>query len=88
VNEIRNRFKNNIFRLCITEEHIEPLPGYFSLLAEEKKGIYTEVRIQKEPQISNSALLSALAQQYDIHSFTEELPSMNDVFIRTVKEPI
>jgi ABC-2 type transport system ATP-binding protein len=88
VNEIRNRFKNNIFRLSVAEEHVEPLPGLFSLLTEEKKGMYTEARIQKEARISNSALLSSLAQQYDIHSFTEELPSMNDVFIRTVTESI
>ena len=86
VHEIRNRFKNNTFRLLVTNEHLEPEAGYYSILTEEHKGIYTEVRIQKEAQISNSALLSALAQQYNIHSFTEELPSMHDVFIRTVQE--
>jgi ABC-2 type transport system ATP-binding protein len=84
VQDIRNRFKNNTFRLCVTDERIEPLPGYFFILSAEKKGIYTEARIKKEDQISNSALLSALAREYDIHSFTEELPSMNDVFIKTV----
>ena len=84
VHDIRNRFKNNTFRFCINDEHIEPLPGYFSILSEEKKGVYNEIRIQKEDQISNSALLSALAQQYNIHSFTEELPSMNEVFIKSV----
>ena len=84
VHEIRNRFKTNTFRICITDEQIEPMVGYFSLLSEEKKGIYTEALIQKEVQISNSALLSALAQKYDIHSFVEELPSMNEVFIKSV----
>ena len=84
VQAIRTQFKSNIFRLSITDERIKPLPEYFTLLSEERKGIYTEVRIQKEAQISNSALLSALALQYNIHSFTEELPSMNDVFIKTV----
>ena len=84
VHDIRNRFKNNNFRLCVDEEHIEPLPGYFSILSEEKKGVYNEIRIQKEDQISNSALLSALAQKHNIHSFAEELPSMNDVFIKSI----
>ena len=84
VQDIRTRFKNNTFRLCVNDEHIESLPGYFSILSAEKKGIYTETRIQKETHISNSALLGALAHKYDIHSFTEELPSMNDVFIKTI----
>jgi len=86
VHEIRNRFKHNIFRLCVTNEQIEPVPGLFTILTEEKTEFYTEARIQKEAQISNSTLLSALSQQYDIRSFVEELPSMNDVFIQTVKE--
>ena len=84
VNEIRNRFKNNTFRLNISDEQIEPMDGFFSILSVGKTGNYTDVRIQKEAQISNSALLSVLAQQYDIHSFVEELPSMNEVFIQTV----
>ena len=86
VHEIRNRFKTNSFRLCITNDRIEPMAGFFSILTVEKTGSYTEARIQKETGITNSVLLSALAQHYDIHSFVEELPSMNDVFIRTVKE--
>ena len=84
VHDIRNRFKSNIFRLCVTDAHLESLSGCFSILSTEKKGIYTEARIQKESNINNSALLSALTQKYDIHSFMEELPSMNDVFIKTV----
>jgi ABC-type uncharacterized transport system, ATPase component len=84
VGEIRTQFKNNTFRLCITDDRIEPQPDCFSILSEEKKGIYTEARIQKEARISNSALLSALAQKHNIHSFAEELPSMNDIFIKSI----
>ena len=84
VHQIRNRFKTNTFRLCVTNEHIEPVAGFFSILTEEKTGNYTEARIRKEANINNSELLSALAQQYDIHAFVEELPSMHDVFIQTV----
>ncbi|MDR0796684.1 MAG: ATP-binding cassette domain-containing protein [Tannerella sp.] len=84
VNDIRNRYKNNIFRLNIADERIESMPGFFTLLSAEKKGLFTEAHIQKEVRIGNSALLNVLAQRYDIHSFVEELPSMNDVFIKTV----
>ena len=84
VREIRNRFKKNTFRLCVTNERMEPVDGFFSILSAEKTENYTEAHIQKEVHISNSVLLSVLAQHYDIHSFVEELPSMNDIFIQTV----
>ena len=84
VREIRNRFKKNIFRLCVANERMESMDGFFSILSAEKTENYTEARIQKEAHISNSVLLSTLAQHYDIHSFVEELPSMNDIFIQTV----
>lgn len=35
--------------------------------------------------MSNSALLTQIAQQTEIISFTECLPSMNEIFIRTVE---
>ena len=56
----------------------------FSLLTEKDLAGTSEVRIHKEPGITNSALLSALAGQTEIISFTEEIPSMNDIFINTV----
>jgi ABC-2 type transport system ATP-binding protein len=85
VHEIRYRFKSNTFRLTVTEANIEPMGGLFSILSTGKIGNFTQAHIQKEGQISNSVLLNALSQQYDIHSFVEELPSMNEVFIQTVK---
>ena len=86
VQEIRNQFKTNTFRICITDDRIEPVAGFFSILSVDQTGNYTEARIRKEASISNSILLGDLAQRYDIHSFAEELPSMHEVFIRTVTE--
>lgn len=56
----------------------------FSVLSEKRQNGFTELRIHKEEQISNSELLTALALRYEILSFAEELPSMNDIFINTV----
>jgi ABC-2 type transport system ATP-binding protein len=86
VHEIRTRFKSDTFQLSVTDEQIESMEGFFAILSVEKKGNYTQARIQKDGRISNSDLLTALAQKYDIHSFVEELPSMNEVFIQTVRK--
>lgn len=42
--------------------------------------------VKRNPHLeSNSALVAALAGQVEIRSFCEQLPSMNDIFIRTVQ---
>lgn len=86
VRKIRERFKSNTFRLsvpCGTE--IRNLTSdYFSLLSENRQEDVSELRIRREQDVSNSFLLTELARLCEICSFTEELPSMNEIFIHTV----
>jgi len=84
INEIRNQHKENIFRITVIDEQIISGPGLYTVLSTNKLAGHTQALIHKTGNISNSALLNALTQQYEILSFTEELPSMNDIFIRTV----
>lgn len=86
VAEIRNRFRNRTFTLrlssggALTEEQ----PSLFTVLSEKEQSGIRELQIRKADGVSNSELLSALARKVEILSFTEELPSMNDIFINTV----
>ena len=86
VTEVKSRFRTNNFtlRFHTGSGKLQPIPEMFSLLTEKDLAGTSEVRIHKEPGITNSALLSALAGQTEIISFTEEIPSMNDIFINTV----
>jgi ABC-2 type transport system ATP-binding protein len=85
VREVRERFRENIFRLRVTAGGpLTPSPGIFVILSEERKGGYDEIRIRRNAGVGNAPLLEALCRQCEIHSFVEELPSMNDIFIRTV----
>jgi ABC-2 type transport system ATP-binding protein len=45
-------------------------------------------KLRKLTSISNSELLSLVGAQGEICKFTECIPSMNDIFIRTVEEKI
>ena len=57
----------------------------FEILSSEIKGgehIYT---IKKTNEMSNSQLLTAIAAGNEVTSFSECLPSMNEIFIRTVE---
>lgn len=85
VHEVRERFRENIFRLRVaTGGSLASSPGVFSILSEEKKAGCDEIRIRRDDGVSNASLLETLVRQCEIHSFVEELPSMNDIFIRTV----
>lgn len=86
VTEVRNRFRTNNFTIKYQTESgsLQPAEDLFSILSKKDLAGTSEIRIHKEPTISNSALLSKLAGQAEIISFTEDIPSMNDIFINTV----
>lgn len=85
VQEIRSRFRTNIFKIGINENNVlEKNPALFSII-EEKNDYHSKViRLYKEGSTSNSELIGYLSQKCDIVSFEEEIPSMNDIFIKTV----
>ncbi|HHX31771.1 MAG TPA: DUF4162 domain-containing protein, partial [Bacteroidales bacterium] len=45
---------------------------------------YIDLRIKKLEGISNNELAQLIFDRYEVVSYDEELPTMNDVFIKTV----
>lgn len=86
VDEVRNRFKQHTFTLSHAGERVlqTPAEGYEILSESRRSSGVTELRIRKEASLSNSDLFLRLAKRYEILSFAEELPSMNDIFIQIV----
>jgi ABC-2 type transport system ATP-binding protein len=84
VKEIRERFRSHIFRLSVASGAEGLASDYFSVLSEDRRDGCTELRIRREQPVSNSFLLTELSRSCEILSFTEELPSMNEIFINTV----
>ncbi len=63
-----------------------PISGKdFELISQSEKNGIIESKIQKMNVGTNNALLKSLLSQTEIHTFEELLPSMNDIFIETVK---
>ena len=48
----------------------------------------TTYRLKKQEGFSNSALVQSLASEVEIRSFSEILPTMNDIFLRTVGDDV
>lgn len=85
VSEVRKRFKSNTYKLAIPNEKELVLCNNFGIISSEKKNgelIYT---LKKETDITNSELIRCISENNEITSFTECLPSMNEIFIRTVE---
>jgi ABC-2 type transport system ATP-binding protein len=86
VNEIKNRFKTHNFVVKVANgDTIASIDGVFDVLpATEERFKQDEIRIHKYPETSKKALFDALTNQADITYFSEEIPSMNEIFIHTV----
>ena len=85
VDEVRSNFKTNTFNARILKAPLSSSPEIFTILSSSPgRNDTMDIRIRKECDISNSALLNILAQKHEIYSFTEELPSMNDIFLKVV----
>lgn len=56
----------------------------YTLLGKKELPGITELHLKKKPGVTSTDLIVRLARQYELLSFAEELPSMHDIFIRTV----
>ncbi len=86
--DVKNRFKKNIFSLEIWEEDpaVEAMLGeQFSVLGKEPLPHSVQYRIQIPEGKRSNDLLSAVMQHTDILSFSEILPTMNEIFIEQVE---
>lgn len=84
VKEIRAQYRKHIFRLNVSGDSFGMESAHFTVLSQSADKDSVEVRIQRNDEASNSDLLQEVTRKYEIISFEEELPSMNDIFIQAV----
>ena len=85
VNEVRSQFKTNTYKLGLHIGEELSTNSMFEILSSEIKGGEQIFTIRKNSDLSNSQLLAGIAAENEISSFSECLPSMNEIFIRTVE---
>lgn len=85
VNNIRKQFRTNSYKLEIPETEILTENEMFEVISEGVNDKKHQYMLRKQNDISNSQLLAALAQKNEILAFSECLPSMHEIFIRTVE---
>lgn len=88
VRKIREQYKQHIFKVVVAGDVFDLESPDFTVLTKERKNGETNLRIQRTGEISNSSMISLIAQQYEVVSFEEELPTMHDIFIQIVSNPV
>lgn len=87
VRDVRSQFKKHIFKLTIGGDSFDFASSLFSIqeIASHKTSI--DVLIQKkDAEIPNSQVIREVIDRYEILSFEEILPTMNDIFIQIVSK--
>jgi len=88
VREIREQHRTGEFSLTTTAGQLSEHPELFSILEQVEHHGLTTYRLKKQEGLSNSALVQSLASEVEIRSFSEILPTMNDIFLRTVGDDV
>lgn len=84
VREIRSQYRKHLFKLDIAGDSFDMESSHFAVLSKVSDKGSVSVRIQRNDEASNSELIQEVARKYEVLSFEEELPSMNDIFIQIV----
>lgn len=86
VDDVRRQFKSNLFYVEADSQKILPPVDGVEILSIEAAGGTTRYKLKKHQEMTNSELVSALAQKIEISTFKEFIPSMNEIFIKVVGE--
>ena len=85
VADVRRQFRTGIYDLSTSSDHIlTPFNGV-EVLSSSKREHSTQYRLRKtDDSMTNSQLLTHIASQVEIESFQEQIPSMNEIFLKVV----
>ncbi len=87
VYDIRNQFRQNIFNFRILGDSFELDTNAIEILSITPYHEFSDVRLKKFKEIDTAEMVRMILNRYNVFSFQEELPTMNDVFISTVTHP-
>jgi ABC-2 type transport system ATP-binding protein len=88
MNEIRAAHKENLFRLRYRNGHTDlsqHLPAGYQLRNQIEDGNFVDANIKIPLADSPNDLLNLAIRHVEVHGFFEIMPTMNDIFIKTVE---
>jgi ABC-2 type transport system ATP-binding protein len=89
IDQVKEKFKTNTFEISYkgeTHNLHHQLGSHFNILEQDDSKLLKQMKIQFLNGNSNNELLKILMNHFEIVSFKEVIPSMNDVFIHVVEK--
>jgi ABC-2 type transport system ATP-binding protein len=89
IDDVKQRFKTNTFEVIYrggTNDLNHGLGAHFNILEHTQTAHLNQMKIQLKSGQTNNELLKLLMNQFEIVSFNELIPSMNEVFINVVEQ--
>jgi ABC-type uncharacterized transport system, ATPase component len=86
VAQIRQDYKKHIFKVQVADESFNPESDIYTLIESKRIEQGTQAIIKINDSLTNNDVIRKLAETYNLIMFEEMLPSMQEVFIETVKE--
>lgn len=82
--DIRKEHRPGIYRFRILASSFDFEHPAFRLISMEPYHEFIDIRLQKTSDIESNELAKLIFDRFEVVSYDEELPTMNDVFIKTV----
>ena len=86
VNEVKRRFCTGDYEIVTTADTLSATASEYAILNKDIRQDHTRYLLRKAEDISSSVLISSLAAQSEIRYFAEQLPTMHEIFLRTVQQ--
>lgn len=84
--DVKKGFRTGLYELLTIKGELQHRPEHYAILSQENIGGATRYLLQKDEHLTNSELIAMVCGDVEIRNFSEQLPSMNDIFLNVVAE--
>ena len=84
--DVKKRFRTGLYEMVCTSGELQHRPEQYAILSKEDVGGATRYVLQKNESLTNSDLVALVAGDVEVRDFSEQLPSMNDIFLKVVRD--
>ena len=85
VHDIKERFRTGVYEVTSRDATLHNAPGTFTINEHTQHAGLHHYTLSKEAEANNSQLFAAVASQISPRSISEQMPTMQEIFLQTVK---
>lgn len=85
VGEVKDRFRTGLFEATSVDGTLQSAPGLFTVEKHDERTQLHHYTLRKDPALTASALITAVAERVELRSISEKMPTMQEIFLQTVQ---